>query len=187
MVVAMKRLPLLGTGLLLALLPALVACGTGRPHPAASPTGMSDAQVLAIGRQYAQCVRTHGIPNFPDPVVTGGHLEMPAGGADTSKRALSANQAAQTACRPILNQLPASAQRSPRPVTAQDMQNLLKFAQCVRAHGVPRWPDPDANGEFPLETAGLGAEGKSPRVQQAMQACRQYWSKGIDITGTGGK
>jgi hypothetical protein len=174
------RLARWGAALLMAVPALLVGCGGGRPHPAASPSAAAGTQqVLAIGRRYAQCVREHGVPNFPDPIVDNGYLEMPAGGGDQAKRALSQNKAAQDACRPILNELPPSAKRSRAPLSAQDMQDLLRFAQCMRQHGIPQWPDPNPDGSFPLSAAGLASEGKSPRVVAGLQACRQYWDKGI--------
>src|SRR5690348_13201920 len=59
---------------------ALGACsGGGGATPTPSPTTMSDADILAIGKQAAQCVRENGIPAFPDPYVDHGRLKLPEG------------------------------------------------------------------------------------------------------------
>jgi hypothetical protein len=153
----------------------LGACGSGHHRAAgARPSAtarLSDAQVLAIGRQFSQCIRAHGIPNFPDPIVEGGELKMPSSTTDY-KELLRNNRAAGEACNHIIAGLPAHAGRSPQPVTQQKMQMLVRFAQCVRQHGVPNWPDPDANGDFPLAAAGI--TGKTPPVAAALEACQQY-------------
>jgi ABC-type sugar transport system ATPase subunit len=49
----------------------------------------------------------------------------------------------------------------------------MRFAACMRQHGVPDWPDPKADGTFPFVGTALEREGKSPRVLAAARACRQ--------------
>jgi hypothetical protein len=166
----------LGPALALALLvgcAALAGCSAGSHAAAsASPTAMSDAQMLDIGRQFSQCVRDHGVPGFPDPVINDGHLGLPANsGGDDPKQALANNEAARQACTPILDRLPATAHQgqnhTPSP---QEMQQILQFAQCMRENGIPEWPDPIANGDMPLPTP-LQQEGKSARVVAGLTAC----------------
>ena len=51
------------------------------------------------------------------------------------------------------------------PASAQD--KLVKLAECIRAHGVPHFPDPDAKGEFDF---GIDV---SPAVwKRAVDACK---------------
>jgi hypothetical protein len=166
----------LGPALALSLLAgcaALAGCGAGSHAAAsASPSTMPDAQMLDIGRQFAQCVRDHGVPDFPDPVINGGQLGLPANsGGEDPKQALANNEAAQQACTPILDRLPATAHHgqdhTPSP---QEMQQFLQFAQCMRENGIPEWPDPLPDGNMPLPTP-LEQEGKSARVLAGLQAC----------------
>jgi hypothetical protein len=169
----------------LALTALLVAggCQSGgaKASPGASPSAMSDTQLLTIGREYAQCIRDHGIPNYPDPVVDSGRLAMPPDAdGGSAKQALQGNQAAQDACRSILDRLPASA-RKDHPPTPEELQQMLRFSQCVREHGVPEWPDPTNDGVFPIIGTPLEGEGKSARTVAAFQACRQYWDQGIRV------
>jgi hypothetical protein len=177
------RATLLAAVLPAVLVAALAGCHSGGARAAAttSPSAMSDDRILAIGREYSQCVRDHGVPNFPDLVLNDGMLVLPEDNtADSSKQALQANKAAQDACKSILDKLPASAQKN-RPPTAADVQNMLKFSQCMREHGVPEWPDPSNDGVFPILGTPLETEGKSARMVTAMQACRQYWDKGLRV------
>lgn len=141
---------------------------------------MTDDQILAIGREAAQCIREHGVPNFPDPVVSAGQLTVP--GFDEGAAPPGAD-AAVAACRSIVERLPPSAlgEGEDRP-GPEDVTQLIKFAQCIREHGIPDWPDPKADGSFPIIGTPLEREGKSPRMQRATEACQQYWNGGISAS-----
>lgn len=47
-------------------------------------------------------------------------------------------------------------------------QQALAFAKCMRAHGLPGFPDPDGNGQF----SGNGIDTNSPQVRSAARACQ---------------
>lgn len=47
-------------------------------------------------------------------------------------------------------------------------QEALAFAKCMRAHGVPSFPDPGSNGQF----SGNGIDKHSPQLQSAAGACQ---------------
>ena len=50
-------------------------------------------------------------------------------------------------------------------------QKALAFSRCVRARGMPNWPDPDSSGGIPKETAQqLGVS--SSQLQAALNACQ---------------
>jgi hypothetical protein len=49
--------------------------------------------------RYAQCIRTHGVPNFPDPDFTGGGVRMKFGGVGPGNPGFDR---AQRACQSIL-------------------------------------------------------------------------------------
>ena len=167
---------------------AIAACGpnhsgTAGPTASAKPTVSGDQAIAAIGREYSQCVRDHGVHNYPDLVDAGGQLSLPNDGTgDAANAALRANPAARDACQPILDRLPASAQKNAA-LTPQDMQNLLKFAQCMRQNEMSEWPDPRANGSFPILGTPLEQEEvqKSARLVTAEQACKQYWNRPISV------
>jgi hypothetical protein len=169
--------------LVLALTLLTLAGCAGHPGAAASPspTALTNDQILAIGREAAQCMRQHGIPDFPDPVIgQHGDLDLPPGPAgQQAKDQLQAHPDAQRTCEPILQRLPQFASPTRPAFTQEDLANLLKFAQCLRRNGIPEWPDPKADGTFPISGTPLATEGKSARLRAGMQACRQYWDKGI--------
>jgi hypothetical protein len=153
---------------------AVAACGTGSQTPAAH----ASPNVAAIYHQVAQCIRDHGAPNFPDPTVdASGHPQLPPGTQQPP-------QAALTPCRSILNQLPASDR--PAGTVPQDPAMMLRFAQCMRAHGITDWPDPNADGSFTLPATLAGGK-TSPRWRQVRDvwtgSCKQYDPSGnLDTT-----
>jgi hypothetical protein len=65
------------------------------------------------------------------------------------------------------------------PVQASRNSRLEKFSACMRAHGEPQFPDPTAQGTFPL---GAGMSTNSPRFQAAQQACKAFAPAG-PLTG----
>jgi hypothetical protein len=141
---------------------ALGACGA--QHVASSGTHASgtNQQALIVLRQLAACVRAHGMPSFPDPII--GRNGVPVY-PDSSPR-ISA--AAQQACRTVAARMPAN-YTSTTPVSASDFQKLLVLARCIRAHGIHDWPDPNALGEFPIDSRIQGG-GKALFVP-AVHAC----------------
>jgi hypothetical protein len=52
------------------------------------------------------------------------------------------------------------------------ISHALAYARCVRAHGVPNFPDPDSSGQIPKEAVipAMRAVGQS-RAKAATQAC----------------
>jgi hypothetical protein len=148
------------------LLAASGACGSGGAGSGSGTT--SDAEILNIGKELAQCMRQNGAPDFPDPTVKDGQLVMPQNQpADQVDKALAA-------CESITRKLPQSAAGDQYSDT--EIAQLRKFAQCMRENGIPEWPDPKSNGSFPILNTPL--DGKSQRVLPARQACMKYWDKG---------
>jgi hypothetical protein len=112
-------------------------------------------------------MRSHGLPNFPDP--TSPHefkfLINPSSGVNLRSPAF---HSAETACRHLLpagppNESPARSQRQ--------TSALLVFAHCLRSHGFPDFPDP-INGQVTHEMlAQAGINLHQPAVLQAAYAC----------------
>jgi len=94
-------------------------------------------------------------------------------------------ESARQACKSIEDRLPPSVLENPdanrRTTTADDVPALREWSKCIRASGVPEWPDPRPDGTFPIGNPAI-KEGKSARIIAAWQACEQYWSGGIDRT-----
>jgi hypothetical protein len=152
---------------------AAAACssgGSGSRQSAGSPSAGSQAsgtgQVMAVMHQWAQCIRSHGMPNWPDPVINP-VTSYPDFPASTPRLPASTQQA----CQSITSRLPPQAQAS-HPPTAKSMQSLVRFARCMRSHGIPGWPDPNALGDFPL-TQQMAIQVKGAE-HPAITACVRY-------------
>jgi hypothetical protein len=141
---------------------------------AAGGSGSAGATPLAQAVTYARCVRSHGVPNFPDPVQTpDGGYGYRTSGIDPNS---SAFQGALQACRG----LPSPWNSTGQQLTAAQQQAWLTWAQCVRTHGMPKFPDPTFSGTAVHDSA-LGSS--SPLLQSAMDACR---SQRPSVGGLGG-
>ncbi len=89
--------------------------------------------------KFAECVRAHGVPHFPDPDASGNFNF----GVDVTAATFTA---AVNACKALQPPGSLSSQRSPKQQSA-----ALRFARCVRGHGVPDFPDP-VNGQPLINT-----------------------------------
>ena len=130
----------------LALLAA--ACSGSPPSTAAggSPNaGDSASSPSAVS--YSNCMRSHGVPTYPDP----SDGQLPKGDAQAFGVSSSVFSAAQTACQHLLPPARSFEQQAslcmsvgdcPPALVQQMMATDRKFAECMRSHGVPDWPDP---------------------------------------------
>ena len=113
-------------------------------------------------------MRSHGVPNFPDPArQRRGSLRKVSYSAF---RAVSNSQveAAQNDCRHLLPAGGSLSGQASQPVTAQDQQDYLKAAGCMRSHGITNFPDPIFSGgnvSFPRCPPGI--EPQSTQFNQA--------------------
>lgn len=151
----------------------LTGCGGGSSFA----TAAGSAQYMKA-LAYAQCMRSHGVPSYPDPDSQGHLPPLQVGRDGVSQQAV---QSAQNACR-SLN--PGGSQGSAGQQQGK-LTQALDFAKCMRAHGVPNFPDPSAsNGGIGYDLGGVDTH--SPQYQSAQQACRSAQS-GTDQSPSGGQ
>ena len=135
-----------------------VACG-GSPAPASGTSGVAQME------DYAKCMRSHGIKDFPDPVANpggqGGSFEINGGPGSDLNHNDPRFQAANQACQSLMPQ--------PGVPSAQRVAALVKLAACMRSHGFPSFPDPDSSGA--LDSSKF--DPSSPQLQSAMQTCQK--------------
>jgi hypothetical protein len=118
----------------------------------------------AAGLKYAECMRSHGVTNFPEPGANGGPQQ---GGPInlTSPQYLAGSKACAHLAKGGTGNAPA-----PSP---QNQARALKYSECMRSHGVTNFPDPNSSGEFTLgPVGGSGIDPNSPQYQSAAQACQ---------------
>ena len=136
------------------------ACSSPGSPAGNSTSGHPAAQALA----YSKCMRSHGVPDFPDPKVNGHSVSMGVGTRGDLNPSNPAFKAASRACRSLQ---PAGA--NPPAQSAQELATDVKFADCMRSHGYPSFPDPDPKGVFNLPGA---INPNSAQFGSATNACQ---------------
>lgn len=163
--------------LLVAVALALGACGGGSSNPASSASSTSPGKPKAL--KYSQCMRAHGVTNFPDLSGSGGLRIPQSSGININSPTYKAAQQACSKYAPGATATPA--QKSQREA------NALKFARCMRSHGVLNYPDPSTSPSggplFPPPTS-LGIDTSSPTFQAAQKACRSLLGHGQGQSGS---
>jgi hypothetical protein len=128
-------------------------------------------RTMADALKYAGCMRSHGLTDFPDPTVGSNGLpsfslnDSPGSDLDPNSPPY---QAAQKACK---KDLPNLAPQTPAEKTAA-IAAALKYAECMRAHGEPDFPDPNGQGVIQIKNATGILDPSSPQYLQAAKACQ---------------
>lgn len=150
----------------IALLGAVAIAGCGSTgHPSLISTNATSAS----GLRFSQCMRANGVPNFPDPGLNGFQIRPGSG--------ILKSPAGQSAFNACTKYLPASGDSPATPESVRRQELLL--ANCMRANGVPSFPDPNAQGniQFPLSSPVP----QSPAFQRASNGpCKKY-SDALDL------
>jgi hypothetical protein len=169
MVAGMRRL---GTAIVPAAVLLLVAvggCAGSGTRPGATPSPSPTVDLMALAHELAVCARAHGMPTIGDPTLgSDGRPHFP----NEQNLPDPPPQSVLTGCRSILDRINAAKDQGnphyqPKPA---DVPKLIQFAQCMRGHGFPNWPDPQADGTFPAAQMPR----KTPALGSAMTACRQF-------------
>jgi hypothetical protein len=150
-----------------ALVCALVLAGCGSSGKPSASVSRQDAAL-----KFSQCMRAHGVSNFPDPSGGQGAIAI-----NPNEAKSPAFQSAQQACRKLL-----PTKGPPPHMTARELSRAFVFAKCMRAHGVPSFPDP-TQGTAPssggptlvlqgmLFKVGPGMDPGSPAFRQSVERC----------------
>ena len=135
--------------------PAATSSTTSSNPSSGSSSGSSQTGAVA----FAQCVRSHGVPDFPDP--QNGHFLI--SGSDQNNPNF---QSATQTCQHLLPGGSATNGGSGSNSSAE-----LAFAQCMQTHGEPTFPDPSSGGALGIP-AGINAN--SPQFQKSYGECSKY-------------
>jgi hypothetical protein len=163
-----KRWPLAALTLI-ALVALISGCGSSAPAETGTGGANNPAANAPKAVKFAECMRSHGVSTFPDPDASGKlTIDAVANGSslDTSTPAFTQ---ALSGCKDLE---PAGFMGSKR--SSQQQDAALRFAQCIREHGVKDFPDPTPNGPLvdtdripsAAEPGGMGS------LRAAMQKCR---------------
>jgi hypothetical protein len=143
--------------------------GVGSPRVATvASTAPAATTTTATGGllAFSQCMRSNGMPNFPDPQhFVGGNVKL-------TIHQFAPSQAALTACSHLLPTNGGSGSQQTAQQERTQIADGLSFARCMRSHGVGRFPDPTAQGQLTVEMVeAQGIDVHSPAVLHVVQAC----------------
>lgn len=170
----MTRLSVMLAGL------AFLAAGCGgKSAPPVANLGAAPVHSGAL--RYSACMRSHGVPKFPDPSSGGGFEFSPGSGVDPSSPAVKTAQATCQKYLPSGGGIAPGAQTHPTP---QWLAHMTSIARCMRKHGVTDFPDPRTSIPSPLPANGMvsniqgavlvftdGGELQAPVFVRAAGAC----------------
>ncbi|MBO0732653.1 MAG: hypothetical protein J2P57_25565 [Acidimicrobiaceae bacterium] len=169
----------------------LAACGGSSNSPGVAslsgshnPTGGATTTTLPHGSptqlldEWATCMRQHGSPNQADPTIDANgviHIQTPA---TTSRDPLQDGGP----CSSYLTAA-STALRGGQPLQKPSQAKLLKFAECMRSHGIPDFPDPSSGGLSIQMHPGSDLNPNNPTFKNASKTCAK--KTGVPGFGTG--
>jgi hypothetical protein len=132
--------------------------------------GSTNSQLVA----FSHCMRSHGVPNFPDPQPGATNVKFP--GAQQLGVGSSQLSATEKTCQHLL---PVGIDDQFPPAEVPLLLNgMVTFSMCMRSHGVPNWPDPatDSQGRpfFPLSSHGITRNQSRSQQMMAKEAECQH-------------
>jgi len=157
---------------------ALLAAACGSPSSAGSggsPDAGGPSNSPSTNSQkmlaFSRCIRSHGVPGFPDPDSSGmlpkrEVAQLTAGNAQFP--------AAHRACEHLLP-------NGGQPTQAQVQQawnDMRQFARCMRSRGIPRWPDPaptSRQDQRPFFHLPDSIDPNAPQITSKVRACQHVF------------
>ncbi len=144
----------------------IAACGSNSSGSSSSASHLTVAQIRQAEQdavRFADCMRSHGVPNFPDSPYEQKHLLSSSGAQAPAVRS------AVAACSHLL---PHGGQSQSPPHNRVQAAAMLAFARCLRTHGFANFPDPTSSGDLThemLATAGINLQ--QPALVRSADAC----------------
>ncbi|HEY5430820.1 MAG TPA: hypothetical protein VIK04_17015 [Solirubrobacteraceae bacterium] len=156
-----SRLPLAAAAI--AASTVIAACGTNSSNSGRHVTAAQIRQAEQDAVGFADCMRSHGVPNFPDSPYEQKQM------LSASSAQAPAIQSAVPACSHLL---PHGGQSQSPAHSHVQITAMLAFARCLRSHGFADFPDPTRSGALThqmLATAGINLQ--QPALVPAADAC----------------
>jgi hypothetical protein len=150
------------------------AGGTTTTLPKGNPTQLLD--------EWASCMRSHGDPTQVDPTIDANkviHITFPA--AASGNGPVGLGEGSNDPCDAYLTAA-STALRGGKPLQRPDPAKLEKFSQCMRANGIPDFPDPSGGGLSIQAHPGSDLNPNNPTFQNASKLC----AKKTGVPGLGG-
>jgi hypothetical protein len=159
----------------------LAACGGGSGGDGTSAGKSSDAKLHA----FAECMRKGGVSVKED---SNGGIQMQTGAGISPSKV----ETIQRDCTRKTGGGPGGGKKPSKAEQAKFLDQALKFAQCMRSHGV-NVPDPQASGGGIImkmraggggsNSSGGGIDPKGPAFQSAQKECGRFMPGGKGAPG----
>jgi hypothetical protein len=157
-------------------------CGGGSSTPGVAHISTTGSKSVSLNRSaastavdalaFTHCMRTHGVPEWPDPID--GHIGFMV---HTPVAAIFGTPRVQAAYHRCVNGIFGPPQIAPVEA-AKVLAAAVMYSHCMRSHGASDFPDPDRTGFITLNGS---AYYYSPTVQRANQACKALRKQGVAI------
>ncbi len=162
------RRPLAGLALI-SIAAVISACGSSAPAQTGAGTGGSaGADTTAAAHEkavkFAECIRSNGVSEFPDPDASGQFAYGIPSYSSPLNPSSAAWQHAIGACKSL-----EPAAFMPTSFTPTQLAARLKFAQCMRANGMPSFPDPTPHGPLVDVQGGQSIPGLHATIQKCIR------------------
>ena len=145
------------------------SAGTTAQNGATTQTG-----TIASAFAFARCMRSHGIPGWPDPNSQGFF--------DKSKlRPLGLNVARVRALEEGPCNMPLPSHQG-YTITPADRADYLRAAACMRSHGFPDFPDPTFPSDDVRLTIPSSINTNSSKFKSAATTCTKLIRPGLPYT-----
>jgi hypothetical protein len=168
---ALPIVPLLLAGVL------LTGC-SGSSSKDAGTISPSAAGENASGLAFAKCMRENGVKNFPDPADSSSQVLEKGSGIDPESAEF---KKATEACKDLAPQA-----EGPKDGKPADLGEARVWAQCVREHGVPEFPDPEIDGNSAMvDMTGVPNNPGGP-LDKALEDCEDKRPSGNLLMRSGG-
>jgi len=139
--------------------------GAGGPSASATPAEKLSEDERRL--KFAECMRGQGVEMEDPGKDGGGGMRFRVGDKGKAGELEKAIQA----CRAY-----APNGGEPPKLDAEQLEQMRKFAKCMRENGVPEFPDPDADGRVKIQRkVGEGADEET--FEKAHEKCRQFQPK----------
>ena len=149
--------------------------GSGGPSTTAGTTGTENGALA-----FARCMRSHGLPKWPDPTADGAFDK--AALRQTGYSVAQVRAAQDGPCKHLLG---GASHRGPT-ITAADRTDYLKAAACLRSHGFPAFPDPTFQSDGVQTNIPSSINQDSSRFRSAATICTKLIPAGLPYSTAGG-
>jgi hypothetical protein len=169
---------------------ALLAAGCGgggSPEVAgvASSTSAGTTTVengaLTGALAFARCLRSHGIPSWPDPASNGAFDKSKLRQLGVSLSRVRAIE--DSACNYVFEN---GGQPQERKITLADRADYLRAVACMRSHGFPDFPDPTFQNNSVQTNIPSSIDENSSKFKSAAATCVKLIPAGLPYSSSSG-